>query len=84
MSTDSGDGSFADRVWNYVCPFQQYLLVVMILEVVLLVLLVFSLAVGVEAGTPTYYVLQFDLLIIVPTLVAIAYAYRRCKSRERV
>ena len=47
MSTDSEGDPLAERVWTYVCPFRRYLLVVAILEIVFLVLLVFSLAVGV-------------------------------------
>mgnify|MGYP000141508116 CR=1 FL=1 len=84
MSTDSEGDPLAERVWTYVCPFRRYLLVVAILEIVFLVLLVFSLAVGVEPGTSTYYILQIDLLIVVPTLAAFTYAYYRCRNREQI
>lgn len=84
MPTVTGDEPFIKRLWEYVCPFQKYLLVVGIVEIILLLLLVFSLVVGVEPGSPSYYILQIDFVIVSATLLFIGYAYRRCKRRERV
>lgn len=84
MSIASEDDPITERLWDYVCPFQKYLLVVAVLEIVLLLLLGFSVAVGVEPGTASYYILIVDLVIVVPTLLAVTYAYRHCKQRQRV
>ncbi|MFB6202103.1 MAG: hypothetical protein ABEI98_08845 [Halorhabdus sp.] len=84
MSTDSDTKPFAERVWDTICPFYQYLLVIVILEIVFLSLLTFSLVVGVDSNSATGTILIVDFIIVMPPLIAASYAYRRCKQRERV
>ncbi|WP_436923922.1 hypothetical protein [Halosimplex amylolyticum] len=84
MPIASDDAPLTERLWDYVCPFQKYILVVAVVEVLLLLLLAFSLAVGVQPGTSSYYIVIVDIAVIVPTLLAAAYAYRRCQRRQRV
>ncbi|MFB6140550.1 MAG: hypothetical protein ABEJ26_08965 [Halosimplex sp.] len=81
---DRDDRPVSEGLWDYVCPFRKYLLVAAVVEVTLLSLLGFALVVGVDSDSPSHAILLVDFAVVVPTLLAVTYAYRRCNRRDRI
>jgi|GEM_PF-4058497 len=68
------------KFWDAICDFQQLLWTAFTLTVILLILGAFSFL-FVDRNSGSYVLLQIDMVILMVTIVGIAYPLYRCQHR---
>jgi predicted membrane channel-forming protein YqfA (hemolysin III family) len=76
----SRDPSAREQFWEFVCGFDRALFFLLLLDLTFLLLLGYA-ALGLEPGTESYVVLQFDLVIVGGSLLAIGAVFYWCRKR---
>lgn len=68
-----------DRFWTYICLVTQLWQIAIGLVTVILILSLFSLL-SLEPGSESYYIAQFNLVLMVPLLFSVFYIIRKCEQ----
>lgn len=76
------EGWSSDRFWSLICSFTPFWGMLFILNIIILVLLAFSLWL-VEPGTGSYTVALMDTAIVAISMTGLGVLIRKCNSRQR-
>ena len=69
------------RIVDSICDFQQAFLYLLVIEIILFFLLLFSLVIRPES-TAAWVVLQVDFLIVIPMILLVSGTLFLCRRRE--